>query len=147
MTSNNVNMTFNKYFALTNADGLCSPSAYIDYVFKNVSLSFSDTVRVNDLDYVLPENFDDLIYGNVTSTGDANVTLTSTYVKFTVLIEKLSKGSCVQPFTVTLVFIKDRTVIGEDEAYNEAVEIFEEDGTLKYNDNVGYVLPSEFVVS
>ena len=144
---NTVNMTFNKYFALTNADGLCSPSAYIDYVFKNVSLSFSDTVRVNDLDYVLPENFDDLIYGNVTSTGDANVTLTSTYVKFTVLIEKLSKGSCVQPFTVTLVFIKDRTVIGEDEAYNEAVEIFEEDGTLKYNDNVGYVLPSEFVVN
>ena len=144
--ANTINLTFNKYFTLANQDGLCSPSEYVDYVFRNVYLSFADTARTNDLSYVLPENFDDLVYGNVTSTDDANVTITSTYVKFTLRIEKLSSGSCVHPFNITLVFIKDRTVIREDEAHNESVEIFAEDGSLIYNDNVGYTLPSEFVV-
>lgn len=142
---NTISITFNKFFALTNADGLCTPSEYIEYLFKNVSLSFADTVRVNDLDYELPENFDDLIYGNTTTTNP-NVTITSTHVIFRFDIEKLTTGSCVQTFNVTLTFLKDNTLVGENEAYNEAVEIFEENGELIYDNNEGYNIGTEFTI-
>ena len=134
---NTINITFNKYFALTNASGLCTPSEYVRYLFDNVSLSFADTVRINNLDYEIPENFDDLVYGNAT-TSDPNVTITDTHVVFRFNIEKLSKGSCVQTFAVTLSFLKDHTLVEGEDAFNEEVEVFSEEGAPLYETNDGY---------
>ena len=142
---NTINVTFNKFFALSNLDGLCTPSEYVEYLFTNVSLSFADTTRMTNIELELPANFDDLIYGN-TTTSDPNVEITATHVIFRMVIEKITKGSCVQTFNLTLSFLKDSTEIGPDEAYNEEVETFDAEGGLLYNYSSGYQLGDSFTV-
>ena len=143
---NTIDIAINKYFALTNQYGLCTPSEYIEYIFSNVTLSFASTARRGlKLDYVLPENFDQLVYGNV-ETSDPNVTVTDTHVIFRFRIEKLTKSSGTQPFDVTVSFLKDNTILEEGDAYNEAVEVFDAHGSALYATTDGYKLDKEFVV-
>ena len=155
MVGNNViNITFNKYFALRGeyndvngilVEGLTTPSQYVNYLFSNASLSFADSVRHNALVYELREDFDDLVYGNVNTT-DTDVTITSTHVIIRLTIEKLSEGSCLQPFAVTLTYLKDSSELTEDDAQNEAVEVFDANGNPLYETNEGYVLDDEYTV-
>ena len=143
---NSIDVTFNKYYALSDAkNNLLSPSEYVKYMFSNVSLMFADKIEVNDFEFTLPDYFDDVIYGNKTTT-DTNFTITTTHVVYRFKIEKLTIGSCVQSFDVTLTFLKDRTLIGEEEAFNEEVEVFDSEGKPLYANNDGYVLNKEFVV-
>ena len=155
MVGNNIiNITFNKFFALTGehedengamVEGLTTPSQYIKYLFSNVALSFADAVRYNDLEYVLRDDFDSLVYGNSTTT-DTDVTITDTHVIIRFTVTKLTKGSCVQPFNVTLTYLKDQTELSEDDAQNEAVEIFDENGYPLYETNDGYVLDDNYTI-
>ncbi|MBQ8178638.1 MAG: hypothetical protein IJ033_05535, partial [Clostridia bacterium] len=155
MVGNNViNITFNKFFALSGeyedengilVEGLTTPSQYIKYLFSNVALSFADAVRNNELEYELRDDFDDLVYGNATTT-DTDVTITDTHVIIRLTVTKLTKGSCVQPFAVTLTYLKDTTELSEDDAQNESVEIFDENGYPLYETNDGYVLDTNYSV-
>ncbi len=151
---NIINITFNKFYALKGeyenndgilVEGLTTPSQYIKYLFSNVALSFADAVRVNDLEYELRDDFDDLIYGNATTT-DTDVTINDTHVIIRFKVTKLSNGSCAQPFDVTLTYLKDYTEISEDDAQNESIEVFDENGYPLYETNDGYVLDTQYTV-
>ncbi len=150
---NTISIVFNKIFALrgengNESNGLCTPREYIDYLFDNVSLSFSDAVRNNKLEIPAFENFDDIIYGNVADNKDLpdGVSQNDNYAIFRFKISKLSEGSCRQEFDVTLTYKKDQTVIDEMDAASESIEIFDENGYPRYENNDGYVLATEYAV-
>ncbi len=152
---NAINITFNKIFALRGEyegtdgaleQGLCTPRQYLDYLFSNVSLSFSDAVRNNKLEIPEFEGFDDFVYGNI-SEIIPGVSINDTHVIFRFQISKLSEGSCRQTFDVTLTYQKDATVIGALDAASEAIEIFDENGYPRFETNDGYVLDTSYSVS
>lgn len=151
--TNAINITFNKFYTLrgtyydengSEVTGLCTPSQYVNYLFGAISLSFSDSSMVNPAVYTLRDDFDDFVYGRKSpSASDTDITVTDNYITIRFTVEKLTEGSCVQSFSVTLNFLRD--VLAETD-YSLGIETFDENGNPLYETQDGYVLPTAFTV-
>lgn len=146
---NLINLKFNKYFNLRKTvDGvasLCTPLEYINYIFGAVTITIGSDNITKALEFAVPENFNDYVYGNATAS-QPGVTVSGNYVIFNFVIEKLSEGSCKQPFNVTLTFLKDQSVISGDDASAESVELFDADGNPLYETTDGYTIAQNYTV-
>ncbi len=147
--ANYVNITFNKMYALRIPDAqgnqkLATPKEYINYVLQAVTLGFGSKNDTKDLTSVLPDDFkfNECVYGTATNTEEGfEVKSDEATVSIIFTINKLSSGSCVQPTRVTLVYLKDAPV---EEVATETVELFNADGTPKYDTTDGYTLSQSY---
>lgn len=110
--------------------GQLLPDQYLTYIFETVRVRFGDTSSDYRMQYALPDGFRDQMF---------SPTLAET--RFTIEIEKLSGGSCIDSYVVNLVIVQDKLVASR---VPEGVETFNTNGTLKYTE--GYTFDPSVTV-
>ena len=153
---NTINITFNKPYMLVgtfvdgNGDtrtGVCTPSQYIDYLFKRVSIGFEGDIPAEySMVYELRDDFDDIMFFKREAwyyDGDETVAISDTMASVTFTVTKLGPGSCEQSFTVTVTAVRDSLIFSE---FTERIETFDENGVPVYGGIDGYTIPSTFSV-
>ncbi|OQC14678.1 MAG: hypothetical protein BWX72_01245 [Firmicutes bacterium ADurb.Bin080] len=153
---NTINITLNKPYMLVgtfidgNGDtktGVCTPSQYIDYLFKRVSIGFEEDIPAEySMVYELREDFDEIMFFQREPwyyAGDDTVAISDTMASVTFTVTKLGPGSCEQSFTVTVTAVRDSLIFSE---FTERIETFDEFGVPVYGGIDGYTLPSTFSV-
>ncbi|MBO5776416.1 MAG: hypothetical protein J6R35_03485, partial [Clostridia bacterium] len=155
-SSNEVIFNVNMLFKLDRIDAgvnvKATPSEYIAYLFDNVWLSFGDTMRNTKLEYAQIANLDRFVYDEEyaqknspsTTAAHAHITFDSKTVTVKYVIGRLSAGSCVNPITITFKFLKDDPIQGLQHAVSESIELYNTDGTLKFEG--GYDLTGAYSV-